>query len=241
MKFSFIICTYNAELRLPATLDSILAQNFEDFEVVVIDGKSSDNTVHVIKKYQTKFNGRLRWISEKDGGVYEAINKGIKLAQGDFLNIIGAGDWLELGVLDKIAQQIQENFLADAIYGSTKIWEKNKKHFRIAHTDVFALPNHPMQHPALFYRKKLHEKYGLYDESYRIASDYVFCLKTFFLNKVNIIEIEAVLVNFVMDGLSSENFWKTQIENKKALRSVGLKNRNFYRTILTYYKKKLLK
>ena len=125
MKFSIIICTYNSAGRLPKTLDSILAQACDDFEVIVVDGASTDGTLDVIKDYAEKFAGKLRWISEKDSGIYNAMNKGVKIANGEFLNVIGAGDWIERDALENARKCIEGNPDTDAVYGKTRIWDKN--------------------------------------------------------------------------------------------------------------------
>ena len=102
MKLSIIICTYNVVERLRKTLDSILEQNIGDYEVIIVDGDSNDGTLDIIKEYEIFFQGKLKWISEKDTGIYNAMNKGGRSAKGEYLNINGAGEWLEKGVLKKV-------------------------------------------------------------------------------------------------------------------------------------------
>jgi glycosyltransferase involved in cell wall biosynthesis len=239
MKISVIICTFNSMGRLPKTLDSILAQKNEDCEVVLIDGASTDGTLEVIKEYEEKFIGRLKWISEKDTGIYNAMNKGVQMASGEFLNVIGAGDWLEKDALAQAVKCIEENPETDAVFGKTRIWNGDLKTNHVVQTGPEKLPVHPMQHPSLFYKKALHDKFGLYDESYRIAADYVFCLKAFYKGGSKSVPFDAVVANFVMDGMSSINQIKALKENKRALKEMGLRHRGFLIECLTYYKKKL--
>lgn len=239
MKFSIIICTSNAAKRLPKTLDSILTQTFSDFEVVVIDGASSDGTQKVIKEYGQKFGGKLKWISEPDSGLYNAVNKGVKMASGKFLNVVGAGDWLEPNALEQAAKCIEKNPEAEAVYGKTRVWDKNLTKSRLLQTSPEILPTSPMQHPSLFCKKNLHDKFGLYDESYRIAADYAFCLKAFCNGKVKAQSFDAVVDNFVQDGISSMNQVLCLKENFRARREAGVKTKASYQEALNMMKKNL--
>lgn len=204
MKLSIIICTYNSGGRLERTLDSILSQDEDDFEVIIVDGASNDGTVEIIKDYEAKFDRRLRWISEKDNGIYEAMNKGIGIAKGEYLNVVGAGDWLEKNALVSVFECIKKNPDADAVYGILKMWNRDLKENYLLQTGPENLLTQPMQHPALFYKKKLHDKFGLYDESYRVVSDYLFCMKVFLLGKAKAVSFDSVVDNYVLDGISTD-------------------------------------
>lgn len=227
MKFSIIICTYNSVNRLPKTLESIVRQLFKDFEVVIIDGLSIDGTLDIIKEYEIRFEGKLRWISEKDEGIYDAMNKGIKLAQGEFINVIGAGDWMESDALENAVRCIEKNKDADAVYGKTRIWESDLEATRIVQTLPEMLTEYPMQHPSLFYKKALHDNFGLYNETHRIAADYDFCLKVFTVGNVKIACFNDLVSNFVMDGASSNNALKLIMENIKIRHEYDLKTHIF--------------
>lgn len=93
MKISIITTTYNSLLTIGDTLDSILNQSYGDFESIIIDGISTDGTLDVIKEYQLKFNGKLRCLSEPDCGIYDAMNKGIKMATGDIIGVLNSDDF----------------------------------------------------------------------------------------------------------------------------------------------------
>lgn len=239
MQLSIIICTYDSVGRLEKTLDSILVQNIEDYEVVIIDGASTDGTVEIIKNYESKFNGKLRWISEADNGIYEAMNKGVKMAQGKYLNIIGAGDWLEKGVLSEILQSMGENCEVDGVYAKTRVWDKDIATNRVVQTSPDVLPVHPMQHPALYYKKELHNKFGYYDESYKIVADYLFCLKAFYFGKASVKLIDIVTVNFVMDGKSSVCGKECELENSRVRKALGIKTKLKIINPIKFIKKRL--
>ncbi|HEX8974742.1 MAG TPA: glycosyltransferase [Patescibacteria group bacterium] len=222
MRFSIIICTYNAAKKLPKTLDSILTQTFGDFEVVIVDGASTDGTVGVIKEYEEKFAGKLRWLSEKDAGIYEAMNKGVRMAQGEYLNVVGAGDWLEKGALGKASECIAQNPKIDAVHGKLRIWDKDLKKSYLLQSFPKDLTRSPMQHPALYYKKTLHDKYGLYDETYKIVSDYLFCMKAFGIGKAEVVAFDDVVDNYVTDGISSTETLQCEMENERARSELGL-------------------
>ena len=222
MKFSVIICTYNVSRKLPKTLDALLLQVFSDFEVVIVDGASADGTVEVVREYEKKFDGRLRWVSEKDSGIYNAMNKGVQMAQGEYINVIGAGDWHEAGALEGAAKCIKDNSYPDAVQGKLRVWDKEQRKNYLLQTFARDLYRKPMQHPALFYKKRLHNRFGLYSEEYRIASDYLFCIKSFFIGGATIIPLDLVVSNFVLDGISSTQTSLCQAENRRIWEETGL-------------------
>lgn len=241
MKFSIIICTRNAADCLPKTLGSLLAQTFGDFEIVMVDGKSTDGTPDVIKEYEEKFAGRLRWISEKDSGVYEAMNKGVKMAKGEFLCMVGAGDWLESNALEEAAKCAGEHPEVDAVFGKTRVWDKDLAKSRLLQTSPETLPSQPMQHPSLYYKKTLHDKFGLYDESYCIAADYAFCLKVFHNGKAKAQIFDAVVDNYVLDGISAAREGLCVKENFRARREADVKTKASLREALNFVKNKVKK
>lgn len=223
MKISIIICTHNVGKRLEKTLDSILGQDFDDCEIVVIDGVSTDGTIEIIKEYEKKFDGKLRWISEKDSGIYNAMNKGVRMAQGEFLNIIGAGDWYEKEIFKKVSETIKRNPDMDVMYGRTRVWDSALENSYEKQTLPATLLKEPMQHPALFYRNNLHDKFGFYDEKYKIASDYAFCLKAFHQGKAKIKIVPEIFCNFVTDGISSKRRFLSLRENSQIKQEFGVK------------------
>lgn len=239
MKSSIIICTFNVGNRLRRTLDSVLAQELDDYEVIIIDGASTDGVLVIIKEYWEKFGGKMRWISEKDNGIYEAMNKGVRMARGEFLNIIGAGDWYEDGAFEKVFDAIKNNSDVDAVYGKTHIWDKNRENSRVVQTMPAILPTQPMQHPAIFYKKELHDKFGMYDENYEIVADYLFCLKVFYFGKATVKAIDAVTNNFVMDGMSSVKTRECEKENKKVRKELGIRRKIRLPNPLRIIKKRL--
>ena len=106
MRYSIITVSYNSKKTIERTIKSVLAQSEKDYEYIIIDGDSKDGTIDIVKYYEPLFEGRLRWISEPDKGIYNAMNKGISMAKGDVIGIVNSDDWLEMDALITISEAI---------------------------------------------------------------------------------------------------------------------------------------
>lgn len=218
MKFSIIVATYNAAKMLPQTIDSLRNQSCSDFELLIIDGLSTDNTIDVIKANSDIVNF---WISEKDTGVYDAWNKGITYSTGNWICFLGAGDTLLPNVISRYNEVIESNSEQKLEYISAKInkidehgkvvsvagqpwsWKKMKKRMCVAHVGS-------MHHKILFNNTK-------FDLSFKISSDYEFLLRkgrhlnTYFIDEV-IGHMPLGGCSFSIDALKEAK--KAQIRNK---------------------------
>ena len=117
MKISIITVTYNSESTLSDTLSSVLKQTYPDIEYLIIDGASTDGTIALIDSYEPLFNGKLKWISEKDQGIYDAMNKGLRMATGDVIGILNSDDYFtRIDIIEKIATHFKDEEI-DAVYG----------------------------------------------------------------------------------------------------------------------------
>lgn len=172
--FSIIIPTFNAALDLKISLDSVLSQTGAEFEIWVIDGDSTDETRALLSSH----GERVRWISEPDNGVYDAMNKGIAHAQGDWLYFLGAGDTMRPDVLRELAPHARElersGDVAALIYGDVWLCDENR-HFGGAFAPARLRSWNP-SHQAIFYGKSVFEKLGGYNLNYSTAADYAFNL-----------------------------------------------------------------
>lgn len=201
MKFSIIICAYNASKSLPAALDSILAQICDDYEVVVIDGTSTDGTRKIIEDYEKKFGGRLRWISEPDSGVYDAMNKGIDLARGEWIYFLGSDDLLYLNdILEKISKAVEKSDL-DVVYGNVK-WGETENIYD-GKFSALKLIQKNICHQAIFFKKSLFDKFGKYDAKYKVLADHVFNMQWFNDESVRRKYVELTIAKYNIDGQSS--------------------------------------
>lgn len=197
MKLSIIIPTYNSSKVLGQALNSIIFQTFDDWEVLVMDGASKDNTREIVKSYN---DGRIKFYSEPDKGIYDAMNKGIAKAQGEWLYFIGSDDWfLDNNVLQSVFSLDIDKY--DVVYGDVEsdLSEKNRGEWTIYTLEYNRC------HQAIFYKKSLFDKIGNYTLKYKIGADHDLNLK-WFLNP----EIKSVFLNQKIAHFSSGGFSKEQ-------------------------------
>ena len=198
MKFSIITVCFNSGKTIRKTFESVLNQTVTDCEYIVVDGASTDDTVDIIKEYEVKFNGRMRYVSEPDKGIYDAMNKGIRMAQGEIIGIINSDDYYETDALEKLLPYLETP--ADVYYGMIRVVDEQGEIAVIRHNHNY-LAKQSLMHPACFVRKKSYEKYGLFDLRYKIAADYELMLR-FFKKQAGFIPVDAVLSNFSTGGIS---------------------------------------
>ena len=198
MKFSIITINYNNKEGLEQTIDSVLNQTFRDFQYIVIDGGSTDGSVDVIKKYASRLN---YWVSEPDEGIYNAMNKGILQATGEYLNFMNSGDSFHSpSVLHDIAKmEITEDIITGGIYD-----KKNNKSYLINPQEVTMLTmlKETFNHQATFFKKNLF-KYRQYDESYSLIADYKFNLQSIIFDNCSIRFVKYIIANYDFNGQSS--------------------------------------
>jgi glycosyltransferase involved in cell wall biosynthesis len=182
LDFSLIICTYNSGKSLELTLNSILKQNFDSYEVVMVDRESSAETEKIIKKYVKIFQGKLRFIiCPRELGIYEAMNRGVKMARGNYITLIEAGMELEDNSLAQALKSAQKYPQADATYGVWGPWEKSSTKRELVNVQAESLPIKNTQFINLYYKKDLHQKFGFYGAKENVIANYAFCLKAFYL------------------------------------------------------------
>lgn len=171
MKISLITVCFNSEDTIKDTLNSVLKQTYTNYEYLIIDGKSSDHTLDIVREYEKKFNGKLRYISEKDKGLYDAMNKGIKMASGDVIGIINSDDVIaHKRVFERVINNIKN---ADGVYSNLLMLDENlNKPYRLFKSrKVSRHFGWHMPHPTLYLKKNIYEKYGLFNIDYRICAD----------------------------------------------------------------------
>lgn len=208
MKISLITPTYNSAKTISRTIDSVVAQNCLDIEYIIVDGGSKDNTLEVIKNYQSEINIKL--ISEPDNGIYDAMNKGIKLASGEIIGILNSDDFFfNSNVLNLISESFLDNKV-DIVYGDIKYFSDNtyktNRYWKTGKYSERKLNNGwTIPHPALFVRKEVYEKAGLYRDDFKIAADYEFILRILKKNQFNLKYIPQVFVKMYAGGTSGSS------------------------------------
>lgn len=226
MKISIITVTFNSAATVRDTIESVLKQENKDYEYLVIDGGSKDNTVDVIKEYEPKFEGRMHWVSEKDKGMYDGINKGIRMATGDIVGIINSDDFYHrTDIFDIINKAFEEDKGIEAIYGDVRFvhpdnLEKTVRYYSCKHWKPWRFRFGFMPaHPTFFTYKENFEKYGYYQFDYHIAADYELLIRHLYTNKV---PAKYVPLDFMKmrTGGRSTNGWKANVLlNKEIVRA----------------------
>jgi len=218
MKISIITATFNSGKFIESCINSILKQNYKKFEIIIIDGLSTDSTIKKIKTLLDK-NNNIKIFSEKDLGIYHALNKGIEKANGDIIGFVHSDDLLHnKNVLSNIID-VFKNSNTDGVYGDLQYVEKQNtnKVIRYWKSKDFK-PNlinkgWTPPHPTLYLRKKVYEKHGLFDLNYKISSDYDFMTKIFMDNTFNFKYIPKVITKMRVGGISNKNIKNVLIKS----------------------------
>lgn len=242
MKVSIITTTYNSGLTLRDTIRSVLSQSYPDIEYIIIDGGSKDNTLEIINKYKDKI---AKVISEPDKGIYDAMNKGIRMATGDIVGILNSDDFFtSTNVIENIVKAFESNDI-DAVFGDIHFVKPDNlnKSVRYYSSSIFRpslfrfgfMPAHPS-----FYVKRIcYEKYGLYDLNYKIASDYDLLIRFLYINKITYKYLNIDFVTMRVGGASTENVKSRVVLNKeivRACRKYGIYTNLFMLSLKYIYK-----
>ena len=197
MKLSIITVNYNNCPGLQRTIDSVVAQTWRDFEWIIIDGGSTDGSRELIEKYQVHFS---YWCSEPDKGIYNAMNKGIAKAKGEYLNFMNSGDcFYEKDTLEKVNDR---NPKADIVYCDFSLHE-NLFFYKISNM-MLQLFESSIDHQSTFIRRILFEKYK-YDERLTIAADWKFFLQTIIIDNVSVEHLDIVVCYHDSFGISTSS------------------------------------
>lgn len=226
-KVSLLLTTYNSEQNLPITLESIQSQTYEKIEVVIVDGASSDATILLIEQFSKNTALEVKWVSEPDKGLYDAMNKAYRMCTGDIIAVCN----------DRLCEKDAVALLVDAI-------EKTGKDCIGAHSDLVYVDGerivrtwHMGQgsifqgwmpgHPTLFLKREIYEKYGEYDITYRCAADYEFMVRFLKDEKNKLAYVPKVLISMFYGGTSNaglRNYLVSFKEGYMALRTNGVKH-----------------
>ena len=222
MKLSIITAVLNNKTYIEHCINSVLNQTYKDIEYIIVDGGSTDGTLHIIEKYQ---DAVFIWISEPDRGIYDAMNKGIKLASGDVVGILNSDDFYPArDVIDQIMNEFEskdvDSVFADLVYVKRENPDEVVRYYQSSnfHPKKIAYGWMPA-HPTFFVKRKIYEQYGLYKTDYQIASDYELIARFLVKNKVSYSYIPKVLVKMRTGGASTRNLKSNWILNKEILRA----------------------
>ncbi len=221
MKISIITVCYNSEKTIRDTIDSVLAQDYENVEYIIVDGGSNDSTISIVREYGERIN---TFISESDKGIYDAMNKGVKASSGEYVGILNSDDIFSHSHVISDLVRLLSNNKVDAVYGDLVLVDrndtskvvrsyssKNFKKWKIR----FGLM---LPHPTFYVRRALFDKFGLYKLNYRVSAD--FELITRFLTKgITLVRNPDVMVKMRQGGISSNGFWWRVHQNFEIIRA----------------------
>jgi len=206
MKITLITVCFHSELTIRETFDSVLKQTFKNYEYLIIDGKSKDKTLEIIKEYEPRFHGKLKWISEKDRGLYDAMNKGIQMATGDIIGILNSDDILASHKTLEMIEKAFNKYHCDGTYSDLEIRDE-KTMSQIIRKLVPKIGNYKLgwypPHPTLYLKRDVYQKHGFYNQSYPIAADYDFMLRVMKDSSVSLFYIPKTLVYMRSGGIST--------------------------------------
>ena len=216
MKISIITPSFNSEKTIEDAIKSVIGQTYKDIEYIIIDGGSKDKTLEIINKYQDKVS---KVVSEKDRGLYDAINKGIKLATGEIIGNLNSDDVYENNRVLELVAETFEKTKCDVCWGDlvyvkkdnlnkiTRVWKSSE--FK---TGKFKTGWHP-PHPTFFVKREIYEKFGVFRENFKIAADYELMLRLLEKHQVKSSYIPQTLVRMREGGKSN---WKSILNVLKA-------------------------
>lgn len=240
MKVSIITICYNRKETIASSIESVLSQDYHNIEYIVIDGNSTDGTKEIIKSYDEKIS---TYISEPDKGMYDALNKGLKIATGEIIGLMHSDDeFYDNEVISRIVAMFKKSPSSDGIYGNG-IYVTNDKNERIVRDRISGIYDHkkiesgwlPL-HPTVYIKKEIIEKFGYYNLDFKIASDTEFLLRYLFKRKINLTYVNSYVVKMRIGGLSTSRSraFKVFYEDYRIYKYHGLPG------FSTVFKKKLI-
>ena len=222
MKISIVTVVYNNANVIKSAIDSVLNQTYKNIEYIIIDGKSTDGTVEIIQSYGDKIN---KFVSEPDNGIYDAMNKGLKLATGDVVGILNSDDfYISNDVLSKVIEIFKEHsvdsMFADLVYISPENLEKVVRYYDSSYfsPDKFAYGWMPA-HPTFFVKREVYEEYGYFKPGYKIAADYELLVRFLAKYGVSYYYLREPIIKMRIGGVSTQNLKSNFILNKEILKA----------------------
>ncbi len=226
LKVSVITVVYNGEKYLEETIKSVINQTYNNIEYIIIDGGSTDGTVEIIKKYEDNIG---YWLSERDNGIYDAMNKGLSVAKGDIIGIINADDYYTLDALEVSVKAIEENAIDYSIGRVKKI-----------PSNLVVSPTYPLKekiyqgmmypHIGAFIKKEVYANIGFFDTSYKVSADFDMAMR------IHVAGYKAMFVNHIIGSILEGGISAGDMTKKENMQIAIKYGRNpFYANIL-YYK-----
>lgn len=204
--FTVITVCYNSEKTIERTLKSVLNQTESDYEYLIIDGASTDGTLDIVRKYEPEFGGRLHIFSEKDNGIYDAMNKGIARASGELVGLVNSDDYYELDALENMKKAYLglnvDNRNHVILYGMQRRLRDGEE-IEIEFVNHRILGEGMICHPTCFVSRAVYRDFGVYDTNYRSAADLDFLLRIKNTTDTVFVPVYHIISNFELGGMSA--------------------------------------
>ena len=211
MKISIITATYNSAQTLGHTIESVIRQTYPDIEYIIVDGASTDDTLQIVKRYEPQLRGKMKWLSEKDHGIYDAMNKGIQMATGDIVGILNSDDYFTSNdIIEQLASAFHNESI-DAVYGDIHFIRDGQPDKCIRYysskrfSPVWLRFGFMPAHPSFYCRRKIFKKAGLYKTDYQIGSDYEMMVRLFMKHHIKARYLPIDFVTMRTGGASTRN------------------------------------
>lgn len=209
MKISIITATYNSKNSIRHTIESVLMQSHKDIEYIIVDGASTDGTLDIINEYIPVFGNKLKLVSEKDKGLYDAMNKGLKMSSGDVIGILNSDDfYTTTTILERVNNELQDTNI-DAVYGDVHYVNGKDLHTCTRYYSSKPFRREIMRmgfmpaHPSFYCRRNCYEKAGGFDLSYKVAADFELLLRIIYINKIRTKYLNTDFVTMRAGGVST--------------------------------------
>ena len=226
MKISIITICFNNQKEVQETIDSVLTQSFKNIEYILVDGGSTDGSLKII---HANFDKIDFIISEPDKGVYSAINKGLKIATGDVIGLLHAGDlFYDNNVLSLIEKTFRDSE-SDLVYGHSMVLSENRdklirKNISPTYNDNLMRRGWFPSHQSVFFKTSVFAQCGYYNEDYKIAGDYEFLLRVLCVFDLKASRIDAFIIKFYLGGISSKNIMSLLESNYECYKAWKVNN-----------------
>jgi len=241
MKVSIITVCFNSESTIENTIKSVLNQNYHNIEYIIIDGNSIDNTLKIISRYANKIS---KIITEDDFGIYDAMNKGLRISSGTIIGILNSDDvFADTNVVSRIVSEFKLNSQLDFVYGDVSFVNKSnhliRKYSSSKWSEKKLSYGYMPAHPTFYCKKKLFDDFGFFRTDFKIAADFELITRFCTSSKLKYSYIPKVLVNMSIGGISTQGIRSTFIINREIKYACNLNSlyTSYFRLYLRYFKK----
>jgi glycosyltransferase len=237
MKVSIITISYNSAETIEDTIKSVVSQDYPNIEYIIIDGASKDDTLSIVEKYKDKI---AKVVSEKDKGIYDAMNKGVENATGDIIGILNSDDYyFDESVISEVVRLFEkektDGLYADLVYVDRADSDKVIRYWKSGEYQPGKfLKGWMPPHPTFFVKKEVYANFGLYSTDLRSAADYEFMLRVIHKHKISLSYMPRILTKMRVGGMSNvslKNRWKANMEDRRAWKINGLKPKWYTLTV----------